>query len=87
MMKFVKYIWNEDAYAIVQPISDTDPRCENLLDTEEYQNGSDRSWGKLVYGSKAKYSKSGKVFFFRDIKSMEELDDEEVLNEHFAGML
>ena len=88
-MKFVKYIWDEYAYVIVQPMSDTDARCEDLLDTEQeqYQNGSDRSWGKLIYGSKVKYSKSGRVFFFRNIKAIEELDYDEVVNEHFVGLI
>ena len=85
-MKFVKYIWGEDAYAVVQPIRDDDPRVVEINMCGD-ENGSDKSWGKLIYGSKVKYEKSGKVFFFKDIKAIEELDDDEVLNEHFTGLI
>ena len=93
--KFYKYSWGfrddgREKYVIVQPL---DSNCEEVQKIKESGIISDCAlhknchWGKLVYGSNVKYSRTGRIFYFRDVKTITVLDTNEVMEEHFTGLL
>ena len=93
-MKFAKYSYGinpetgNEGYAIVQPLDENDKeviRVRLKFGTLESTKG--RIWGRIIYGTAVEYRKSGIVCYFDDLKSIEELDTDTVLNEHFVGLI
>lgn len=97
--KFQKISWGFDEndghekYVIIQRLNETDPEMIKYLEenghlTETLKRESEPYvWGKLVYGSSAQYEKSGRIFWFRQASNITNLDTEEVLKEHFTGLI
>jgi len=77
-----------ERYVIIQPLSNDHPevlRIHGEYPTIDPDNGG--MWGRLVYGSRVKYEKSGRVFRFCDADDITELDEDEVMDEHFVGLI
>ena len=93
-MKFVKYSWGNDKdgnerYVIVQPLDENNKEVKRIKEDVIIDDSFHKNcrWGKMIYGSSVKYTKSGNIYYFNDIKKITKLDTEEVMREHFVGLI
>lgn len=93
--KFQKLSWgcNPDTggekFVIIQPLDESSPEVQHHLEEYPLLTSDEKGyvWGKLVYGSRIQYDKSGRIFYFKDTANVTDLDDEYVLNEYFTGLI
>ena len=94
-MKFAKYSWgynndDKEKYAIVQPLEDDCEEVKRILEEGFITDSAVRvncHWAKMIYGTNAKYSKAGAILYFTNVKKITELDEDEVMNENFVGLI
>jgi len=94
-MKFVKYSWGygddgKEKYVIVKPVAANDPEVIKIIEECNYEGSldlEDRFWGYVIYGSKTKYEKAKRLMMFSSVKTVTNLNVDDVMKEHFVGLL
>ena len=98
MKKYTKFWWgNPKKYVIGQLLDELGPEVQKRIGTPEGEDPKEfitseygeRVWMKILYGSTCGYTKVGNIEYIKktlDLQ-MEDLDTDQVVKDHFVGLL